>query len=137
MKNLIFILLLLSITSIVNAQDNPAQKKISWLEGTWEGTGYQIDKQTWIVSFTHAEKKFTVSYPSLGCSGWWKLEKAEKTRLLFTENITVNNGCDQGAKVIVSRIDDKNISVSWFIPAMFGDQAIAYTVLYKNENSQK
>ena len=137
MKKLIIFLILFQSALFSIAQENPVQKKISWLEGTWEGTGYQIDKQTWSVIFTHAEKKFTISYPSLGCSGWWKLEKAEKTRLLFTENITVNNGCDQGVKVIVTRIDDKNISVSWFIPAMFGDQAIAYTVLYRNENSKK
>jgi hypothetical protein len=119
----------------MNAQDNPAQKKISWLEGNWEGTGYQIDKHTWTVSFSHTDKKFAVSYPSLGCSGWWKLEKAEKTRLVFTENITINNGCDQGGKVIVSRIDEKNISVSWFIPDLFGDQAVAFTVLHRNDTS--
>ena len=65
------------------------------------------------------------------CSGWWELKKSGKQRLEFTEHITVNNGCDDGVKVIVTMFDSKNIGVAWFIPALFGDKAIAAAVLYK------
>jgi len=131
MKKIIFLLFLIVPVSLMIAQENPVQKKISWLEGKWEGTGYQIDKQNWPVSFIHADKKFNISYPSLGCSGWWKISESKKGRVVFIENISVNNGCDQGDKVVVTRIDDKNISVAWFIPKSFGDQCIAFSVLYK------
>jgi hypothetical protein len=134
MKKIFLISVLLLSLSGICAQENPAQKKISWLEGTWEGSGFQIDNQSWSVSFTHAEKKFTISYPSLACTGWWKISESSKSRVIFIENITVNNGCDQGDKVVVTRIDDKNIGVAWFVPAMYGDKAIAFAVLYKKAN---
>jgi hypothetical protein len=121
MKKLVLLSLLLLILNYTYSQENPEQKKISWLQGTWEGKGLQIDEKTWDVSFTHVDKKFTISYPSLACNGWWELKKSDKTQLEFIEHITVNNGCDQGVKVIVTRIDDKNISIVYFIPDQFGD----------------
>jgi hypothetical protein len=131
MRKLILILVLLFSVSLIFAQQNPVQKKIKWLEGNWEGTGYQIDKQNWTVSFGHADRKFSISYPSLGCSGWWKITKAGKSQVEFVENISINKGCDQGDKVIVTKIDDKNISVAWFIPQMDENHPVAFTILYK------
>ena len=131
MKKTIFVLILLLSFSWIYAQDNSAQKKINWLEGSWEGKGYQIDGQSWQVDFSHADKKFTISYPSLGCSGWWKITESGKGRIVFIENLTVKSICDQGDKVVVTKIDDKNISVAWFIPETFGDQVVGFSVLHK------
>jgi hypothetical protein len=131
MRKLILFSLLLFSVSLLHAQENPVQKKIKWLEGNWEGTGYQIDNQKWSVNVTHAEKKFSIAYPSLGCSGWWKITGSAKNSVTFIENITLNNGCDQGDKVIVTKIDEHNISVAWFIPQMDELHPVAYTVLYK------
>jgi hypothetical protein len=131
MRKIIIFSILLFPVLLLHAQENPVQKKIKWLEGSWEGTGFQIDKQKWPVGFTHLEKKFTISYPSLGCSGWWKITKSGKGSATFIENLTVNNGCDQGDQVIVTRIDAHNISVAWFIPQLDELHPVAFTVLYK------
>ena len=116
---------LFSITSL--AQDVP-----KWLHGSWEGVGYQSPTNSaWEINLQYDAKKeiFSISYPSLGCSGNWKLLEAEENRLVFVEQITEGlDKCDNNVKVIVNYVDKEYISVSYFIPKLI-DNVVAYSVL--------
>lgn len=132
MKKIVFIIGIILYANIIYAQKPiEDQSKISWMQGTWAGTGYQIDGNTWPVEMQHIGKRITIAYPSLGCSGWWQIVSINHSNIEFVEHITVNNGCDQGGKIIVSHVDEHNISIAWFLPHLFGNKAIAYTVLHK------
>ena len=106
-------------------------KSGSWLDGNWEGTGYQIDGKTWTVEFSKADNALTIQYPSLGCSGNWKITASSKNRIDLEETITTGTDkCDQGCKIIIFKIDDQQISVVYSLPS-YQKNAIAYAVLIK------
>ena len=55
------VLLTLLLSSAISAQP----KSKTWIKGTWEGTGYQIDNQsTWTMLFTARSRKFSIDYIS-------------------------------------------------------------------------
>ena len=127
MKNhiLIIILIVLNINSI-------SAKSAKWLNGKWQGTGYQIDEKTWTIEFSKEGNNLSIVYPSLGCSGNWKIVKATKNRIDLEETITEGTDkCDQGCKIIIFKIDDTQISVVYSLIS-YQRNAIAYAVLVKN-----
>jgi len=82
----------------------PQGKSRAWLDGSWEGTGYQMDTDTtWTMSFRAHDKSYSIEYPSLKCSGTWQLLRANSRRAIFRERITVGReSCvDQGVVTIV------------------------------------
>jgi hypothetical protein len=106
-------------------------KSGNWLDGNWEGTGYQIDGKTWTVEFSKADNTLTIQYPSLGCGGNWKITSSSKNRIDLEETITTGTDkCDQGCKIIIFKIDDQQISVVYSLPS-YQKNAIAYAVLIK------
>jgi hypothetical protein len=134
MKSILTLIFLLSFAhSSVFSQISPApvQKEINWMQGSWTGKGYQIDGDSWDIKLTHSEKRFTIEYPSLGCVGYWTINQTDKSRIVFTETIQKGN-CDQNVKVIVTFIEKGFISVSYFIPKLFPDDVVAFSVLKKN-----
>lgn len=82
-----------------------------WLSGTWEGKGYQTNSdQTWTAELTVQRKKFLIKYPSLECSGEWKLIGFNKFRARFRENIKVNQeACEPIGDVILQRLNNNQI----------------------------
>lgn len=117
LTNFLFVGLTL-IVCILSTQDLHAQKSIKWLDGTWFGTGHQpIDDSRWSVVLEYEAGKLAISYPSLECSGNWKLVKAKKGYAEFVEDITKGeNKCNDGVKVIVTRVDERFVSVAYFLP---------------------
>ncbi len=106
-------------------------KSSNWLDGKWLGTGYQTDTKTWTVEFSKEGSNLSIAYPSLGCSGNWKIVKATKNRIDLEETITEGtNKCDQGCKIIIFKIDDTQISIIYSLPS-YQKEAIAYAVLVK------
>jgi hypothetical protein len=88
----------------------------SWLRGTWEGTGYQIDdNSTWTMKLTVAQAKngrrrFSIEYPSLNCGGRWKLLSANGRQLVFREQLSHGQEkCSNNGRVTVERINSKQI----------------------------
>lgn len=113
-----------------------------WLDGTWVGEGYQpgaLTQQTWqiILVYDYQKQEIIISYPSFPCSGYWTLEKADKQIAIFTEKITEGkNLCVNEEKVIVTRIDDEYITVSYFIAELDGVAAFS-TLRKKKDNINK
>jgi hypothetical protein len=90
----------------------PQGKSRAWLNGSWEGTGYQMDTNTtWTMSFRARGKRYLIEYPSLNCSGTWRLVKVNSRRAIFRERITVGReSCvDQGV-VTIERLNGRQIA---------------------------
>ena len=119
MKNLLsFIILFYFLTFSVNIS---AQKnKMDWLDGTWRGTGFQLNNsQSWSIRFTADvnSKTFKIDYGTLGCSGIWRLISANDYLAQFEETITDGMmKCANGGIIIITKIDKRYITFSYFVP---------------------
>lgn len=83
-----------------------------WLNGTWEGTGYQMDTgTTWTMNFGARGRQFSIEYPSLKCKGTWRLIRANSRRAIFRERITVNrDACVDRGVVTVDKLNGRQIA---------------------------
>lgn len=84
-----------------------AQTKRGWLAGNWQGTGYQTDdNSTWAMQLdARRGDKFTVEYPSLDCTGEWRLVRLTRWRATLTETITRNpDRCEPRGHVTLLRL---------------------------------
>jgi len=80
------IVVLICVTSVVSSQSRTRTER--WLNGTWEGTGYQIDNnETWAMKLTVRGKRYKIEYPSLKCGGRWIPLSIDRGRARFTEKI--------------------------------------------------
>lgn len=89
-----------------------AQKKSStWIKGTWEGTGYQIDdKSTWPMTLNARGRRFSIDYPSLNCGGRWKLISITASRARLREILDHGQEkCADRGRVLIQRINQKQI----------------------------
>jgi hypothetical protein len=107
-------------------------KQIAWLQGSWEGIGYQPQTQTnWNISLEAdmKEKKFMIRYPSLNCSGQWKLLKLDKNQATLEEIITEDayHSCDPHNYVVLTRLNEKYITYTCF--SYPDKQLIAFSTL--------
>ena len=107
LRTALMVLLALSFTSPISAQN-----KRSWLAGTWEGTGYQIDtNETWTMKLTVRGNRYTIEYPSLKCSGRWIRISADARRASFRERIIVGlEECVDRGYVVVERLNPRQIA---------------------------
>ena len=103
----LIVLLALSFTAPISAQS-----KRSWLAGTWEGTGYQMDtNETWTMKLTVRGNRYTIEYPSLKCSGRWIPISVDSRRARFRERITVGLAeCVDRGNVVVERLSPRQIA---------------------------
>jgi hypothetical protein len=90
----------------------PQGKSRAWLNGSWEGTGYQMDTNTtWTMSFKARGKRFSIEYPSLKCSGTWRLVSVNARRAIFRERITVGReSCVDRGVVTLERLSGSQIA---------------------------
>ncbi len=90
----------------------PQTKRQSWLNGTWEGTGYQIDEETtWTMSLRVSGKTFEIEYTSLNCGGIWKLTSIDSGKARFTEIITSNVlRCANNGNVVIERLNRQQVA---------------------------
>jgi hypothetical protein len=88
-----------------------SQSKNSWIFGTWEGKGYQIDTdETWTMRFRIQGNKYLIEYPSLKCGGEWKLISINGKEARFRERI--NSGlddCTNNGLVVLQRLSYRQI----------------------------
>jgi hypothetical protein len=77
----------------------------SWLYGKWEGEGKERDGETWTMEFEASKGIFLIKYPSLECSGEWRLVSFNKNTARFRENIKINRtDCEPTGNVTVKRL---------------------------------
>jgi len=89
-----------------------------WLNGSWTGTCFHpVTGKTWQadLNFSGPNGKVLVNYPSLKCGGELIMISETADKVTFKEKITDGKGhCLDGMKLIVTKIDNEYINVSWF-----------------------
>lgn len=77
-----------------------------WIYGKWEGQGRETsDGFSWTIELHAQRGKFLIKYPSLKCSGEWKLVSFNKTTARFRENIKFNRkACEPTGNVTIKRL---------------------------------
>ena len=113
-----------SANTIANTNGNPNQKvelktveneDLQWLEGSWEGEGYQSDtRTTWLVKLTAREGTYLINYPTIPCGGKWILANHHSRGASFDE--LINQGtdrCDKNDHVMMEKVSDSEISCKY------------------------
>ena len=105
----VLVLLLLS-TSLVYGQNR--NRGTRWLNGTWEGTGYQMDNnETWTMLLTVKGNRYRIEYPSLKCEGRWRPIKFYRSSAIFREILSTGvDVCADKGKVVVQRLSRRQIA---------------------------
>ncbi len=112
------------------------QSKSGWLRGEWAGTGYQSnDDSKWTMRLTVRKNKYVIEYPSLGCSGGWKLLSVSRGRAVFREVITKGmEQCAPRGNVVIERLNSRQIGY-WY--AYRGsDEFMASAILNKQRRKE-
>lgn len=124
--------MIFALTSVVL----PQSKGRTWLRGTWEGTGYQIDdNSTWTMSLKISGRRFLIEYPSLNCGGEWKLSRINSRRARFTERL--NRGVDVCSNVGTVVIERLNATQVIFLYYRKGERAVSSSaILNKKRQGQ-
>lgn len=115
MKNLSRILLVLFVLlhSLSFSKDIFLNKKAKW-----SGLGYQENtNSSWKIELEKISKNsYKINYPTIPCAGIWTVEKTEKNRIILKEVITENiDNCVPVNRVIITKIDNEHLSVSYFM----------------------
>lgn len=102
-KSLFTISFILSFSQIAFSQQ--------WLYGKWTGIGREtFDGKTWSMKLTAQKGKFLIKYPSLKCSGEWKLKSFNQTEARFRETIKINRrACEPEGNVVIQRLKNNRI----------------------------
>lgn len=96
----------------------PAQNFPAWVNGAWEGIGYQLNSETtWSIRFIPGENSSKIFYPSLECGGTWTLQSSEPSKLVFFEEILEGTlRCTNYGKVVITPVDATHISFTYYNP---------------------
>lgn len=87
----------------------------NWLEGIWEGKGYQTDtNSTWSVRLTIRDDNFSISYPDIPCSGVWAIVDQNSTGGTFREIISKNvSNCANNSQIILQKVTDNELTLKY------------------------
>jgi hypothetical protein len=93
----------------------PDDSSPQWLDGRWEGEGYQSDtKTTWAVRLTVRDGSYTIEYPNIPCRGTWALLDKNSGGASFTEVITQGTDlCDNNSHIMLEKINDSEVSLKY------------------------
>ena len=109
------ILPLLFLILMTNAGYGQEQTR-SWLNGTWEGTGYQMDtNETWAMRLKVRRNRYSIEYPSLNCGGRWKLLSINSWQANFRESIRYGRDeCVDEGRVVIQRLGNGQIAYRFY-----------------------
>ena len=109
-KTLAVLVLLIISTSLTCGQSRP--RSMRWLNGTWEGTGYQMDNNaTWTMLLTVKGNRYRIQYPSLKCDGRWRPIKFNRSSATFREILSTGvDVCANKGKVVIQRLSPRQIA---------------------------
>lgn len=107
------------------------QSKRSWLQGVWEGTGYQTDSEnTWAMKLSIRKNRYVVEYPSLKCGGRWRLVSVSQSRAVFREHITTGGGeCEPQGTFVIVRLNARQLG-AWYSYAG-KNEVVASAILHR------
>lgn len=87
----------------------------NWLEGIWEGKGYQTDtNSTWSVRLTIRDDNFSISYPDIPCSGVWAIVDQNSSGGTFREIISKNvSNCANNSQILLQKVTDNELTLKY------------------------
>ncbi len=136
MKQFIIVTISIFFISTYSTDLYSQHRKTKWLDGTWTGLGYQPDvMSSWKIrlDYNYTTKEIKIYYSTFPCGGYWKLEKASRNKAVFTEYISNGvNKCQNKSTIIVTKINEKFVAVSYFYPE-FTKRVIAFSTLEKED----
>jgi hypothetical protein len=94
-------------------ESNPTgHASFQWLDGVWEGEGYQSDtKTTWDVRLTVQDGQYAIDYPNIPCAGKWTLIDNTTSEARFIEEITQGKDrCATNSHVTIQKVSESEIS---------------------------
>ncbi|MDQ5846739.1 MAG: hypothetical protein M3539_15740 [Acidobacteriota bacterium] len=111
-KTVATILLLFAFCLVVY----PQAKNGRWLNGTWEGTAYQMDiNETWTMKLNARRNRYTIDYPSLKCGGRWKLQNINSWTATFREHLSYGQDeCVDQGRVVIQRLGNGQIAYRFY-----------------------
>ncbi|HVF57741.1 MAG TPA: hypothetical protein VM934_16430 [Pyrinomonadaceae bacterium] len=114
LRIVLVVCLLFSLTAVVR----PQGRSRAWLNGNWEGTGYQIDTDsTWTMRLRVRGRRFSIEYPSLNCGGRWTLLGINSTRARFREKIASGRGeCADKGNVVIEKLSGRQVAFRYSYP---------------------
>jgi hypothetical protein len=115
-KTVSICILLVSLTAVVSAQGKTTTTK--WLNGTWEGTGYQIDNnETWTMKLAVRGSSYRIEYPSLKCGGRWIPVSVNQNQARFIEKIAFGiEDCTNNGNVVIEKLSRRQIAFRYSNP---------------------
>lgn len=136
MKKILVIVLCFLTINLCSEKAFAQHSKTKWLNGIWAGVGYQPDalnQTAWkiVLDYNYSTKEIRIDYPSFPCGGNWRLVKADNNKAVFIENITDGKEkCLDQETVVITKIDENYITVSYFLPEKFKG-VISFSTLQK------
>lgn len=109
MKLFLLVVFTLLTTCLIFAQTSHN----SWLQGTWEGNGVQMDGSIWSMKLRVKNKRYFIEYPSLKCRGSWKTININSKRAVFVERIPHSSVCLDNLTVQIERINSGRLNVKY------------------------
>ena len=99
-----------STISCSSSKRNSLKTNPSWVIANWQGSAYQFDtKENWTMTLAvdSLTNDFKIDYPSLQCSGNWKVIRISENRIELREKITrgIRNCVTRGKVVLEHRSD--------------------------------
>jgi len=92
----------------------------SRLHGLWEGFGKQssvANQQQWSIRFTAENDTYFIEYPSLACSGTWKLLSETSGSVTFFEDIDTGiNNCINKGRVELLWLEHNKLRYTYYLP---------------------
>ena len=129
-----FLIVLFLLVSQISCKSTISQSSsMSDSPTIWKGAGYQYDVgHSWdiIVSFKQENQQFKIQYPSISCSGYWRLLDFDNESFEFREIITEGQDkCTNNGRVVLKKKDDLTYEFYYYWP---DDQELsAYGVIFK------
>lgn len=109
MKFFLLLFFISAITCSISAQ----KPHKSWLQGTWEGDGVQMDGSAWSMKLRVRNNRYFIEYPSLKCCGSWKTISINSKRAVFVERIPNSSVCLDKLTVQIERINTGRLNVKY------------------------
>lgn len=132
MKKILFVFLIFS--NIIFSQVNQEIVK----NRVWEGVGYQQDiNESWSIKLTQEQDSiFTIQYPSLNCSGNWKIKYPAGSTIILQEEITIGKDiCIPSSNVFLTFVPDEKL-LSVIYKNIENDTVYAFGILHLKEGKE-
>ena len=129
-----FLIVLFVLISQISCKSTSFQSSTILKPATvWKGGAYQYNVgYSWdiTVSFPQENQQFIIHYPSIGCSGYWRLLNSDDQSLEFREIITKGQDkCTNNGRVVLKKKDDVSYEFYYYWP---DDQEFnAYGLIFK------